>query len=405
MLFDLDNAIIREQIRQAEFGIERESLRVNSDGTLAQTPHPFEEHKNIDRDFCENQVEIISDVFDDPQKLCAQLIELQKYINSKLKENNEFLWPFSNPPRISGEDEIPVAEYKGSLQSKSVYRHYLAQKYGKIKMLFSGIHLNFSFTEQFLKTAFEHSKGNDFIRFKNDIYLRLASRLTEYAWLVVYLTAASPVSDGTGGTDSNVYSSIRCSDKGYWNHFVPLLDYSDLDSYIRSIQKYIDDGNLRSVSELYYPVRLKPRGANSLEALADNGINHLELRVIDVNPLSPTGIFTEDIRFIHLLMIYLASLPETDFDDNAQLRAIKDIKSAALFRNAEIRKRAEKTLDDIRSFVLQSFPEYSSVIDYQLEKTKQGNTYAEVISERFSENYMEKGLELAREYQGSVGYV
>ena len=113
----------------------------------------------------------------------------------------------------------------------------------------------------------------------------------------------------------------------------------------------------------------------------------------------------EDIRFIHLLMIYLASLPETDFDDNAQLRAIKDIKSAALFRNAEIRKRAEKTLDDIRSFVLQSFPEYSSVIDFQLEKTKPGNSYAEIISERFSGAYMEKGLKLAKEYQRSVGYV
>ena len=405
MLFDLDNAIIREHIRQAEFGIERESLRVNSDGTLAQTPHPFEEHKNIDRDFCENQVEIISDVFADPQRLYDQLTDLQKYINSKLKENNEFLWPFSNPPRISGEDEIPVAEYKDSLQSKSVYRHYLAQKYGKIKMLFSGIHLNFSFTNQFMQAAFLQSGEGDFVKFKNDTYLRFGARLAQYAWLVVYLTAASPVSDGTVGTDSNIYSSIRCSDKGYWNHFVPLLDYSDLNSYIGSIQKYIDNGNLRSVSELYYPVRLKPRGANSLEALADNGINHLELRVIDVNPLSPTGIFTEDIRFIHLLMIYLASLPETDFDDNAQLRAIKDIKSAALFRNAEIRKRAEKTLDDIRSFVLRSFPEYSSVIDFQLEKTKPGNSYAEIISERFSENYMEKGLDLAREYQRSVGYV
>ena len=83
MFFDLDNAIIREDIRQAEFGIERESLRVYADGTLAQTPHPFEEHKNIDRDFCENQVEIISDVFADPQRLYDQLIELQKYINSK----------------------------------------------------------------------------------------------------------------------------------------------------------------------------------------------------------------------------------------------------------------------------------------------------------------------------------
>ncbi len=405
MLFDLDNTTIKEYIKQAEFGIERESLRVNSDGTLAQTPHPFEEHKNIDRDFCENQVEIISDVFADPQRLYDQLIELQKYINSKLKEYNEFLWPFSNPPRISGEDEILVAEYKGSLQNKSVYRHYLAQKYGKIKMLFSGIHLNFSFTEQFLKVAFDQSKEKDYVSFKNDLYLRLGARLTQYAWLVVYLTAASPVSDGTVGTDSNIYSSIRCSDKGYWNHFVPLLDYSNLDSYIRSIQKYIDDGNLRSVSELYYPVRLKPRGANSLEALAENGINHLELRVIDVNPLTPTGIFVEDIRFIHLLMIYLGSLPETDLDDNAQLRAIKDIKSAALFRNIEIRKRAEKTLDDIRSFILRSFPEYERVIAYQQKKLQPGSSYSEIISERFSENYMEKGLELAMDYQGSVGYV
>ena len=405
MLFDLDNAIIREDIRQAEFGIERESLRVNSDGALAQTPHPFESHKNIDRDFCENQVEIISDVFSDPQRLYDQLIELQKYINGKLKENNEFLWPFSNPPRISGEDEIPVAEYKGSLQSKSVYRHYLAQKYGKVKMLFSGIHLNFSFTEQFLKNAFERSGEDDFLKFENDSYLRLGARLTQYAWLVVFLTAASPVSDGTVGSDSNVYSSIRCSEKGYWNHFVPLLDYSDLNSYIGSIQKYIDNGNLRSVSELYYPVRLKPRGANSLETLAENGINHLELRVLDVNPLSPTGIFAEDIRFIHLLMIYLMSLPDYEFDENAQLQAVRDIKAAALFRNEDIRKRAQFILNKIQAMISKHFPEYSSVIEYQLDKTKPGKSYAEIISERFSENYMEKGLELAKQYQRSVGYV
>ncbi len=326
MLFDLDNTTTKEYIRQAEFGIERESLRVNADGTLAQTSHPFESHKNIDRDFCENQIEIIGDVFTDPQKLNDQLMALQQYINTKLKENGELLWPFSNPPRISGEDEIPVAEYTGHLQNKSVYRQYLAQKYGKIKMLFSGIHLNFSFPELLLKTAFAQSKETNFIAFKNNIYLRLASKLTQYAWLVVYLMAASPVSDGTIGTNSNVYSSIRCSDKGYWNHFIPLLNYSDLESYVRSIQKYIDDGNLRSVSELYYPVRLKPRGANTLESLLQNGINHLELRVIDVNPLSPTGIFVEDIRFIHLLMLYLVSLPEMEFTDTEQIKAIRNIK-------------------------------------------------------------------------------
>lgn len=405
MLFNLDNAIINEQITLAEFGIERESLRVNADGTLAQTPHPFGEHKNIDRDFCENQIEIISDVFTDPQKLYDQLIDLQKYINSMLKESSEFLWPFSNPPKISGEDEIPVAEYKGSLQSKSVYRKYLAQKYGKVKMLFSGIHLNFSFPDRIMKTAFEQSKEKDFISFRNDIYLRLAARLTEYAWLVVYLTAASPVSDGTIGTVSNVYSSIRCSDKGYWNHFIPLLDYSDLNSYVGSIKNYIDNGNLRSVSELYYPVRLKPRGANSLEALAEKGINHLELRVLDVNPLSPTGIFVEDIRFIHLLMLYLASLPEKEFTEINQMKAIKNIRQAAVFGNKEIRQMAKPVLADIQCFTSKHFPEYIGVINYQLEKTKPGNSYAEIVSKRFGDDYMEKGMELAREYQRSVGYV
>ena len=403
MLFDIGN--INKYINEAEFGIERESLRVSADGSLAQTPHPFESHKNIDRDFCENQIEFISDVFNKPEQVNEQLWELQRLVNGKLKENGEFLWSFSNPPRISGENEIPVAEYTGSLRNKSVYRRYLAKKYGKIKMLFSGIHLNFSFTQELIKTVFEQSEYNDFNDFKNDLYLKLAARLTEYAWLVVYLTAASPVSDDTVGTESNIYSSIRCSERGYWNYFTPILDYSNLQRYTGSIQKYIDDGNLRSVSELYYPVRIKPRGANSLEALAKNGINHIELRVIDVNPLTSTGIFTEDIKFIHLLMLYLVSLPEHEFTGTEQIKAINDIKAAAVFGNNDIKHRAEKVLGDIKSFVLKYFPQYSDVIEYQIDKTHSGNSYAEIVSRRFGSDYMNKGIALAKEYQRSVGYV
>ena len=350
-------------------------------------------------------IEFISDVFNKPEQVNEQLWELQRLVNGKLKENGEFLWSFSNPPRISGENEIPVAEYTGSLRNKSVYRRYLAKKYGKIKMLFSGIHLNFSFTQELIKTVFEQSEYNDFNDFKNDLYLKLAARLTEYAWLVVYLTAASPVSDDTVGTESNIYSSIRCSERGYWNYFTPILDYSNLQRYTGSIQKYIDDGNLRSVSELYYPVRIKPRGANSLEALAKNGINHIELRVIDVNPLTSTGIFTEDIKFIHLLMLYLVSLPEHEFTGTEQIKAINDIKAAAVFGNNDIKHRAEKVLGDIKSFVLKYFPQYSDVIEYQIDKTHSGNSYAEIVSRRFGSDYMNKGIALAREYQRSVGYV
>ena len=405
MILDINNNAVRKYLSQAEFGIERESLRVSADGKLAQTPHPFESHKNIDRDFCENQVEFISDVFNKPEQVNEQLLELQRFVNGKLRQNRELLWCFSNPPRISGEEEIPVAEYTGSLRNKSVYRRYLAQKYGKIKMLFSGIHLNFSFTQELVEAAFEQSGKLDFTDFKNDLYLKLAARLTQYAWLVVYLTAASPVSDDTVGTQSNIYSSIRCSEKGYWNYFTPILDYSDLQSYVDSIRKYINDGNLRSISELYYPVRIKPRGANSPEALVQNGINHIELRVIDVNPLTPTGIFTEDMKFIHLLMLYLVSLPEHEFTGMEQIKAVSDIKAAAVFGNEDIKYRAEKVLDDIKNFAWKNFPEYSAVIEYQIRKTQSGNSYAEIVSSRFGSDYMNKGIALAEEYQRSVGYV
>ena len=272
-------------------------------------------------------------------------------------------------------------------------------------MLFSGIHLNFSFSAKLLESAFLQSGTDDFADFKNNLYLRLSKRLTQYAWLIVYLTAASTVADITVGTGSNIYSSIRCSKLGYWNFFTPILDYTSLKGYVGSIQKYIDDGNLKSVSELYYPVRLKPRGENSLESLSQNGINHLEIRVIDVNPLSETGIFTEDIKFIHLLMLYLVSLSEFDFNDTLQIKAINDIKSASVFGNEETHKKAVQVLDDIKEFTEKNFPEYTDILNYQYNKLISGNSYAEIVSKRFGDDYMKKGLELAGEYQRSVGYV
>lgn len=405
MLLDLNNSYINRLAQNAEFGIERESLRVTADGKLAQTEHPFAGNPHIDRDFCENQVEIIGDVYCDPSDLNRQLVSLLDKVDAELVKNNERLWAFSNPPHFGSEDEIPVARFHGAQRGKSEYRHYLAEKYGKKKMLFSGIHLNLSFTDQLLKTAFLYGNFPDFTEFKNSFYLRLSKRLTQYAWLAVYLTAASPVADASLGIDSNVYSSIRCSEHGYWNDFTPILDYSSLKSYVRSIARYIVNGDLKAASELYYPVRLKPRGANSLETLLQNGVNHLELRVLDVNPLTRTGIFTEDIRFMHLLLLWLSSLPDFDFDEGKQIQAIADVKAAAVFGNAEIKNRAVKTLEEIKTFTRQYFPHYLNIVDYQLNKLYDGNSYAEIVSRRFTDGYMEKGLALARRYQRGEGDV
>ncbi len=180
MLFDLNNSNIRNLLKKAEFGIERESLRVTSDGRLAQTEHPFVDAPHIDRDFCENQIEIIGDVFYCPDGINRQLNQILDEIDERISGNNELIWPFSNPPKISSEDEIPVAQFGGKLKSKSEYRYYLAEKYGKKKMLFSGIHLNYSFSNQLLKTAYLYGNYSDFDEFRNGVYLRLAKRLTQY---------------------------------------------------------------------------------------------------------------------------------------------------------------------------------------------------------------------------------
>ena len=47
----------------------------------------------------------------------------------------------------------------------------------------------------------------------------------------------------------------------------------------------------------HYPIRLKPRGANRLETLREQGVNHIELRMIDLNPLRKEGINVRDVKF------------------------------------------------------------------------------------------------------------
>ena len=76
---------------------------------------------------------------------------------------------------------------------------------------------------------------------------------------------------------------------GYWNEFAPIFDYSSVNAHADNIQKYVDRGLLKAPSELYYPIRLKPRGDNSLEALRRYGVDHIELRMFDLNPLAEVG--------------------------------------------------------------------------------------------------------------------
>ena len=99
---------LQELLLTGHFGLEKESLRVTEDGRMAHTPDPFLGHPNITKDFCENQTEINTPVADSAEEARNMLWDLHAEIERTLAamEPREYLWPFSNPPYIKGEEDM-----------------------------------------------------------------------------------------------------------------------------------------------------------------------------------------------------------------------------------------------------------------------------------------------------------
>lgn len=401
-----NNKIIKEHLLTGGFGLEKESLRVNLEGYLSHVEHPFLGNPYIDRDFCENQVEMITDACDSCDKAYREMEIIHKQTVKSLytlETGREILWPFSNPPFVKGESDIPVATFEGEQKAKEVYRQYLATKYGKKKMLFSGIHVNYSFDNVLLEQEYQYHSNLSFQEFKNQLYLELAQKIVYYIWMIVYLTAASPILDDSYEKDmtASIYhdlGSARCSEIGYWNDFVPILQYDSVEAYVDSIQKYVDDGMLQAASELYYPVRLKPKGINNNENLRQNGINHIELRVFDLNPFSPIGIIKEDLRFVNLFIIYLMSLEKINLTENMQKQAISNEKAAARYDDSKIfiddtniKDKTLSILNDMENY----FDDETSKATIRYQKNKLNHRYAERIMAQYKDNYVGEGLKVA----------
>lgn len=417
-MLHVENPEVKELLLCGNFGLEKESLRIDEKGFLSHTPHPFPDDDHIVRDFCENQTEINTPVMKSAEEAVNSLDGYYRRIQNKLASlpNREYLWPFSNPPYIWNEDDIPIARFDGDFVSKTKYRHYLADRYGRYKMTFSGIHVNFSFADELLKKDFEVSSEKDYAEYKNQLYVALAEKVSVYGWLLVAVTAASPLMDssfeekGVFGQDIfNGMASVRCSEMGYWNFFPPIFDYSNIRAYADSIQSYVDSGFLSFPTELYYPVRLKPAGLNNLDTLREQGVNHIELRMFDLNPLVSCGIEEKDVVFAHLMLVWLAATPREPISDEAQVQAVQNFKNAAHYDlktvkivvpNGEVCTVTQAALNIISLMkeFYQDYPEnIREILDFQEAKFIDGdNRYAWKIRKAYSDGYVKKGLELAK---------
>ncbi len=421
-MLHLENDYIKEHLLDGCFGLEKESLRVTGDGHFSHTRHPFPGEPHIVRDFCENQIEINTDVHRSPEAAIEELGVHTRRVVEVLQAmpEKEYLWPFSNPPYIKNELDIPIAQYEGELAEKTAYREHLSRRYGRYKMTFCGIHVNFSFEEELLKKDYEIELANrpadsgfTFQQYKNDLYLSLVKMLSVYSWIMIPLTAASPILDSSymekGIYDGDIFtgmSSVRCSEMGYWNEFTPIFNYESVEKYADSIQRYVDEGTLRAPTELYYPVRLKPAGPNSLESLKKNGADHIELRMFDLNPLEKTGLDVRDIKFAHLLLVWLACTPAATITLNDQVHAVQNFKNASRYDLKTVYMydetgdsysfvtAAKLIIERLRMFFRPLGIPVNDILDFEYAKFEDPDKrYSRQVRRQYSGSFVKKGLE------------
>ena len=67
---------------------------------------------------------------------------------------------------------------------------------------------------------------------------------------------------------------------------------------------------------------VSPRWINNLSRLRNEGVNHIELRMFDLNPLVPAGVDERDIRFAQLFLVWLACIPKLKLSVKDQVRAV-----------------------------------------------------------------------------------
>lgn len=308
-------------ILQATFGLERESLRINTENRVAQTPHPEKLgsrsfHPYIQTDYSEPQLELITPVAQSTKE-ARRFLGAITDVACRSMNKDEYLWPLSMPPHIT-EDEIQIAQLESEFEYQ--YRVGLGQRYGKLLQSMSGIHYNFELGKDLTQQLFEASDYDDLITFKNALYLKLAQNFLRYRWLLTYLYGASSLAEkGFLTEEIGCVRSIRNSNYGYVNAPDVHISFSSLKQYVTDIEQAVASGQLSAEKEFYSAVRL--RGAKTSRDFLTKGITYLEFRNFDLNPFEPLAISQETLDTTHLFALALLWLDDMEQVDEELAQA------------------------------------------------------------------------------------
>ena len=348
-------------------GVEKEALRVSADGYLSTRSHPESlgsalTNRYITTDFSEALLEFVTPAFETTWEALQCLCDIHQFTYANL--GDELLWPSSMPCLIPEDAGIPLAQFGSSNvgRMKTIYRRGLGYRYGRQMQVIAGIHFNYSLPGGFWDVLREMLKDDQSPRdFQSEHYLRLIRNFRRMGWLVLYLFGASPAlcksfsrsaEAKLESLDTNTLyapfgTSLRMSDIGYSNKNQSRINISlnNLDEYVRDLSEAIctvepayqeigvrRNGEYRQLNanllqienEFYSPVRPKrvaQSGEQPTAALRREGIEYVEIRSLDINPLDPSGINQNTMRFVEAFLVYCV-LEDSPFLDSTELEEI-----------------------------------------------------------------------------------
>lgn len=357
-LNQIEQSGIHSLLKDSLTGLEKESLRVDLDGHIAQTPHPASlgsalTNPWITTDYAESLLELITPPCDRAYKSLDFLLDIETFVYQQL--DNELLWTTSMPCVIRGENDIQIARYGNSNagKMKSVYRRGLAERYGKMMQVIAGIHFNYSIGEAFWPAYQQLEEVNEdkslsAREFIDQHYMGMTRNIQRYGWLIPYLFGASPAIcksflAGVAEPQSmEIYNqstcferwgtSLRMGDIGYTNRKEDKrgikANYNSLAEYISSLRhaittpspRYQEIGirngaeylqlntNILQIENEYYstvrPKQVLKGFEKPTDALEQRGIRYVELRSIDINAFHPAGMTHKQLYFLEIFMLF-----------------------------------------------------------------------------------------------------
>lgn len=330
-------------------GVEKEGLRVDRNGFIAQTPHPRAlgsalTHPAITTDYSEALLELITPVCSSTGAMLDSLRDIHRFVQRQL--GDEVFWAASMPCELDGDASIPIAEYGTSNigRLKHVYRQGLAVRYGRMMQSIAGAHYNLSLPDSFWSLWQGALDNRQSLQdFKSDQYFWLIRNFRRRSWLLMLLFGASPALDASfvanvkhdlsrfnpntwHGPDA---TSLRMGDLGYHNNAQSSLNicFNELSTYTRTLDRAIHtpwpeyeaigtrrgdafvqiNTSVLQIENEYYsavrPKRTTEREEKSIQALESRGVEYIEVRCLDLDPFSAVGVSATQIDFLDLFLL------------------------------------------------------------------------------------------------------